>query len=345
MPQKTEDVAIGVDLGGTKIAACVGYLETGELLEDVVQMQTPKDSPQSVLEALREAIDEVIDMRPWGWSVGEEHFKGIGIGTPGPIDFGTGVVNAGNLPKGIKLGELREHYGGRVFWDNDLNAAARGEFEYGLGRQVRERSEPASFILFTFGTGIGGGIYQNGRLLEGNVEPGHIIVNPDSSARVCGCGSKGCWESECSGGNIAKKAREIYEGNMTPVMTDLTGGNTGIITAREVYEAARRGDGPAMEMIRKIQRYNVIGVASWVNSFMLPYVSFMGPTALKESTKKPDLFLEPLRYGAEGEFLGVPELAKLSGIKPENIMPTPLGENAGIYGGIALVKQMRGLKY
>src|SRR5215204_460258 len=190
--------AIGVDVGGTKIAAAVVTPE-GKILNEV-RYPTQAVPPNRLIETIARAITEVKD----GFEVG-----GVCLAVPGLILAAENkVVFAPNLHE-IENIRLDEEIGGRtslrVTVENDANAAAWGEFRFGAGSEVDH------LVFITLGTGVGGGIITHGVLLRGaqgaGGELGHVTLDPTGPR--CGCGNHGCLEALASGTAIERRARVV----------------------------------------------------------------------------------------------------------------------------------------
>src|ERR671932_819126 len=191
--------AIGVDVGGTKIATGVISPE-GELLSEV------RCPTANVREQLLSSIAESIAEVKRGYEVG-----GVCLAVPGFILARENkVLSAANLEaiEGIPVKEeLGDRTGLQVTVENDANAAAWGEFRFGAGREVED------LILITLGTGVGGGVISHGVLLRGargtGGELGHVTVQ--ATGPRCGCGNRGCLEALASGTAVARRAGEVAE--------------------------------------------------------------------------------------------------------------------------------------
>src|SRR5882762_5560776 len=198
-------VFIGVDIGGTKIAA--GLVDSqGAIL---TQLRTPMISTSDAASAVarvRSAIDAVFAEAERD-SVDQRSVAGIGICSPGPLDPKTGIIiNPPNLPcwRNFPLAsEIAQHYGVPVVVDNDGNAAALAEARWGAGRGYR------NIFYATIGTGIGTGIIFDGHIYHGRTgaagEGGHMSI--DYRGPRCGCGKPGCIEAFAAGPAIARRAQ------------------------------------------------------------------------------------------------------------------------------------------
>jgi len=193
--------ALGIDLGGTKIAT--GVVSSRGDLSGLVTMATPaNEGPEAVIDAMVAAAHRSLEAS----AAREEDLAGVGVGAPGPVDSARAcVVRPPNLP-GWKDIALRDELACRlarpVTLDNDANAAGLAEAHLGAGRGC------SPLLYLTVSTGIGGALLLDGRLLRGASgaagELGHIVLDPEGPP--CGCGSRGCLEALSSGTAIAREA-------------------------------------------------------------------------------------------------------------------------------------------
>jgi glucokinase len=234
---------IGVDIGGTKVAAGL-VTKAGEIL---YQTRTPMVANDAAagLAAVVSAIDSVRNSGKAGSIVG------IGICAPGPLDPRTGVVvNPPNLPgwRNFPLAaEVAKVYDVPVRVDNDGNAAALAEALWGAGRGFH--------IVFcaTIGTGIGTGIVFDGRIYHGRTgaaaEGGHNTI--DFRGPRCGCGKLGCIEAFAAGPYIARRAAEKLKAGRPSAILDLAGGSPDHITSEMIGKAYAAGDALAKEILQE----------------------------------------------------------------------------------------------
>jgi glucokinase len=227
---------IGVDIGGTKVAAGV-VDEEGRILA-----RLRRDTPSGDSAAVVEVIDALVDELARSYEI-----EAIGLGAPGFVDAGRStVLFTPNLPwRNEHLRErVEKHCGCPVVVENDANAAAWAEAKFGAGR-----GEPF-VVLLTIGTGIGGGLVLDGRLYRGHfgiaAEIGHLNVVP--GGRQCGCGNKGCWEQYASGRALVREAREFASRSPEEAqrLLELGGGRPEGITGPHVTRAAKEGDDAAL---------------------------------------------------------------------------------------------------
>src|SRR6266571_7095913 len=217
-----QGIIVGVDVGGTKVAA--GLVDAnGEILSQQRVTMISNDSAERGLQAVLSAIAQVV---PDGASA----VTGIGICAPGPLDPTTGVIlNPPNVPcwRNFPLAEsIQKTYHGPVRVDNDANAAALAETRWGAARGYR------NVFYASIGTGIGTGIIFDGHIFHGRTgaagEGGHVSI--DYRGPLCGCGKPGCIEVLASGTAIAKRARKKIAAGSKSSMLELADGNLGAVT-------------------------------------------------------------------------------------------------------------------
>ncbi|MGA2097039.1 MAG: ROK family protein [Candidatus Acidiferrum sp.] len=242
------NLALGVDIGGTKVAA--GLVdESGNILFQTRVAMPARESAEAGFAAVQSAIEAVFATQPSAKSL----LKGIGICAPGPLDPLTGVIlNPPNVPcwRNFPLAdEVRRVFGISARVDNDGNAAALAEAIWGAGVGYR------NVFYATLGTGIGAGVVFDGRIYHGRTgsaaEGGHLTI--DYHGPKCGCGKRGCIEAFCSGPAIARRAKEklAAAGRGESRILPLAGGSTDAVTAEIVAEAVRQGDVLAAETLRE----------------------------------------------------------------------------------------------
>lgn len=252
-----EEPVVGVDLGGTQIRAVLAAHD-GEILARDQRLTLADEGPEAVIERIVESIRLV---------VGGNEIAGIGVGAPGPTDAHRGIVLMGpNLP-GWKHVDLRaalaEPFGTPVFVGNDANLAGLAEYRFGAGRGVKH------MIYITQSTGVGGGIIVGGKLLVGSRglagEIGHMTIDfgQDSPAH----GVVGTLEGLAAGPDIAARAQRRLHAGATSKAVKLAGGDIHNVTARELGEAADKGDAFAVEIFRETGIYMGIGITNLLHIF------------------------------------------------------------------------------
>ena len=249
----TQGYCVGVDLGGTNIKAGLLDAQAGVRCSFSVPTELDRGTERvvdNIVGAAQRAITE--------GGVGRDEVVGIGIGSPGPMSHRQGlVINPGNLSclKDTPLRDLvTKRTGIRTTLENDANAAAWGEFWAGAGKDVQD------LVMFTLGTGVGGGVIIEGRLLRGyfenGAELGHILVHP--GGRKCSCGQSGCVEAYSSAYFLARHAEDlIAQGRPSSLKARVQAGQ--MLMAEHVVEAAKGGDALANEVWDAACKY--LGVA------------------------------------------------------------------------------------
>ena len=229
----------GVDIGGTTVK--LGFFKSEGELVDKWEITTRKDEGgRFILPDVAESLEAKLEEK----GISKDEVVGVGIGVPGPVrDDGT-VLRCVNLGWGVfnVEEEFEALFGLPVKVGNDANMASLGEMWQGGGKGY------SSIVMVTLGTGVGGGIIINGKMLSGTNgaggEIGHICVNVDET-EVCGCGKKGCLEQYTSATGITRMAERAL--NNTARASKLR--SVQYISAKEIFDAAREGDDLAIELV------------------------------------------------------------------------------------------------
>jgi len=310
---------IGIDIGGTKIAAAVVDSDGNVIARR--QVPTESDEPTAITSATLKVAREMKAAAPAS--------AAAGVGAAGLVDVARGVIlGAPNLAyRNVPVRDtLSERLGLPVVVDNDANVAALAEALHGAGRDAGDQ------IMVTVGTGIGGGIIIGGRIYRGHygvgAELGHIVIDPDGP--VCGCGNRGCWEAVASGTAIGRLARQRVEGGAGADMLASVAGNLDEITGELVGESARAGSAFAQDVVASIGRLLGLGLASIVNIFD-PEVIVIGGGA---AAGTGELLLGPARESMMAHVLGP------SWRTPVRVVPAELGNDAGVVGAAALARDL-----
>jgi len=257
-----DELYIGVDIGGTKVAA--GLVDhIGEIQRQVRKPMLSDGDAAAGLAAVRSAIDALIDSGQ-KTALG---IRGIGICAPGPLDPTTGmVINPPNVScwRNYPLSrEVEKIYGVKVRIDNDANAAALAEARWGAGRGYRQ------IFYATVGTGIGTGIVFDSRIYHGRTgaagEGGHNTI--DFRGPRCGCGKPGCVEAFACGPAIAKRARAKLAERAGPggALLELAGGKIENVTTEMVGRACVAGDPVAKETMDEIVEFLSIWLGNMID--------------------------------------------------------------------------------
>lgn len=239
----------GVDVGGTTVK--IGLFSGDGKLEEKYEIATDKsDQGAHIIEHIAAKLDEIIAEKSYGIL----DCMGVGIGLPGPVDRGMilGCVNLGWGIFSIVEEFSKAFHNVPVYAGNDANTAALGEYVAGAGKGMK------NMMMITLGTGVGGGIIIDGRILEGANggagEIGHIPVNPQEQD-TCGCGKKGCLEQYASATGVVRIAEKLRKEN----------GNTALpadCTAKQVFDYAKEGDELAVQAVEELGRYLGLALAS-----------------------------------------------------------------------------------
>lgn len=303
----------GVDLGGTTVK--MGLFDMEGTILDQWEIPTRKEhSGESILPDIAQSVKDKMAEK----LLAKEDVAGVGIGVPGPVDTAGTIYKAANLGWGVmnineELGALT---GLAVRAGNDANVAALGEMWKGGGQGYR------SMVAVTLGTGVGGGIVVDGRLLAGSTgaggEIGHIHVN-DDEPDACGCGNHGCLEQYASATGVVRLAKQIIAADNRESAL-----RSGEISAKAVFDAVKAGDALAMETAEKFGEYlgkALAQIACVVNPEIIVIgggVSKAGPVLLDYIKK---YYIPYVFHGSRDTIFA---LAKL-------------GNDAGIYGAAKLV--------
>ncbi|MCQ8188801.1 ROK family glucokinase [Streptomyces rugosispiralis] len=310
-------LTIGVDIGGTKIAAGV-VDEEGSILE-TSQVSTPQ-TPEGVVDAIADAVRIV--------SEGHE-IEAVGIGAAGYVDDKRATVlfapNINWRHEALK-DKVEQRVGLPVVVENDANAAAWGEYRFGAGAGHDD------VVCITLGTGLGGGIIIGGKLHRGRfgvaAEFGHIRVVPDGL--LCGCGSQGCWEQYASGRALVRyaKQRAAATPENATVLLGLGDGTSEGIEGKHISDAARQGDPVAIDSFRELARWAGAGLADLASLFD-PSAFIVGGGVSDEG----DLVLEPIRKSFRRWLVG-------NQWRPHaQVLAAQLGGKAGLVGAADLARQ------
>lgn len=311
--------AIGVDIGGTKIAAGV-VDEDGRILAKTRRDTATQDSSSvdtGVLDACRELLAD--------FEVGA-----IGLVAPGFVSSDQRTVMfTPNLP--WRDHPLRDNVAAALGLDvpivveNDANGAAWAEFRFGAGRDVED------MMLLTIGTGLGCGLVVDGRLVRGAwgiaAEAGHMRVVPDG--HLCGCGLRGCWEQYASGSALVRNARVAIDRRRgeAHALLDLCDGDPALLHGPAVTQAAQAGDPLATELLAELGRWIGEGAAT-AAALVDPALVVVGGGVAAAG----DLLLEPARAGFSAQLSGL-------GHRPvAAIEPASMGNDAGLVGAADLAR-------
>ncbi len=311
-------LSIGIDVGGTKIAA--GVVDDTGTIGARAHRDTPADSADRIVEEICAAASELI---------ASHDVEAVGIGAAGYVsaDRGT-VLFAPNLAwRDEPLGKrVADGLGLPVVVENDANAAAWAEFVHGAARDVDD------MVCVTVGTGIGGGIVIAGELLRGAhgvaAEIGHLRVEP--GGHRCGCGARGCWEQYASGSALVREGRAMAESGALAAMQMLSMcgvSDPAKLTGPMITGAAAAGDAFARELLDDLGRWLGEGLASVATLFDPSLIVVGGGVSAAG-----DLILEPARKAFDRTLP-----ARANRPHPDFAIAR-LGNDAGIIGAADLAR-------
>ncbi|GAA1920470.1 ROK family protein [Nocardioides hwasunensis] len=310
-----DGVVVGVDIGGTKVLA--GVVDGGGRVTRTARRTTPgrRVVASQVEDALVGAVAE---------AAGERALLGVGVAAAGFVDpAGERVMFAPHLPwQGEPLRDLLEdRLGCPVVLDNDANCAARAEAHHGAARGAR------SALMITMGTGIGGALLLDGRVLRGQNgmagEFGHMQVVP--GGQECECGRSGCWEQYSSGNALVRNARALMA-EQPSVLTDMCAGGPDRVTGPMVTAAAEQGDLVARQAFASIGEWLGVGTANLVAALDPQLVVVGGGVSAAG-----DRLLDPARAALRRTLVGAAHR-----VVPD-LVAARLGPEAGMIGAALLV--------
>ena len=324
MEQNEKPFVVGVDLGGTNVRAAVIDRVSEQIVargENISSrgMDGPELTAMQIALAARTAMEKA--------GASPEQVLGVGVAVPGHVKAKEGLVkwapNFKDQWKDVPISALIEqHLGLPVKIGNDANLAALGEFRFGAGRAVRH------LVMVTLGTGIGGGIIVDGKLLDGADggagEIGHMVVNPGGRG---GNSAFGSVEGETQRDAIIERAaRKIQEGYQT-TLGERVDYNRFALTPAIIAEEAQKGDAIALEVFEETGYYLGLCVTNLIDLLNPEMVVIGGGIA-----QAGDIILDPIRRTVTAT--AIRSLAKTC-----RIVPAELGDNAGIFGGAAIILQ------
>jgi glucokinase len=315
---------IGIDLGGTNIAAGI----VNESFEIICKTSIPTgaERPAAEIAADMAAICHTVCEKA---GIDPSEIASVGIASPGIANHDDGIIEyCCNIPSFRKFAICDAVKAGFpapcVFVENDANAAAWGEVVAGSAKGTKDS------IMITLGTGVGGGIIIDGKVISGfnyaGAELGHIVIEVDGVQ--CGCGRKGCWEAYSSATALIRMTKEKLEeceaaGRKT-VMTDMVAA-AGKVSGRTAFDAKRAGDEAGAEVVAKYVHYLAQGISNIINIFQ-PEVLSIGGGISGEGQSLVDALMPEIRREVYGQGI----------VKSPEIRIAQLKNDAGIIGGAVL---------
>ena len=252
---------LGIDLGGTNIAVAVvdeNYNIVGRAKVKTDAHRPAEEICDSIASAAKDAIKAA--------KLEVKDIASAGIGTPGSVIPSEGIVTYANNFAGFNnlplCAMLKERLGIDIYIDNDANAAAYGEYLAGAGVGTRD------FIAVTLGTGVGGGVIVDGKMLLGSNfaggELGHTVLKLDGEP--CTCGRKGCFEAYASATALIRQTKQAMDENKDSIMWKFAE-ESGKVNGRTAWDGMRKGDKAATEVVKNYIRYVAEGVCNIMNIF------------------------------------------------------------------------------
>ncbi|MBS5363953.1 MAG: ROK family glucokinase [Butyribacter sp.] len=309
----------GIDIGGTTVKMGL-FDEKGDMLEKWEIVTRKENNGENILPDIVKSIKEKNTEK----SIETDDILGIGMGVPGPITEDGRVLKCANLGWGIfsVADEMSKLTGvEKVKVGNDANVAALGEQWRGGGRGFD------NIVMVTLGTGVGGGIIMDGKILTGENgaagEIGHITVNPKETL-TCGCGCKGCLEQYSSATGVIRMAKERLEASDKP--SELRKFAADEIGGKEVFDAYKAGDELAAEAVNEFAIYLGMGLGN-VASVVDTQAFVIGGGLSKNGPVVIDIVKEQYKKNV------------MFALKNTEFRLAELGNDAGMYGAVRMVLQ------
>lgn len=307
---------LGIDLGGTNIKGGV-VNEAGEILRKASCPTHVEKGPDAIADGIAAVIRELEQ---------GETFAGVGLGCPGTVDDVSGEVvcafNLGLIHYNLREA-LRKRTGYQVHLGNDANVAALAEAMVGAGKGAH------STVVITLGTGVGGGVVLEGKMLTGYTgaasELGHMVISENGAP--CTCGRKGCFEAYASATALIRMTKEAMDAHPESILHAVAA-ESGTVDARTVFEAKERGDVVAAEVVRTYIKHLATGVTNVVNIFFPEVIAFSGGIA-----NQGEALLQPLRDEVSRQEFGSKYVNRHT-----RLAACTLGYQAGLIGAAMLAK-------
>lgn len=308
---------IGVDVGGTNIAAGLVSKEGKLIYKHSIKTEREK-SHEHVINNIAKVCQIVLDDK----NIKIEEINYIGMGFPGLCDNEKGIIEyAPNVRfKNVNIRkEMKKYFDMHIYIDNDANCAALGESINGAAKGYNDS------ITVTLGTGIGGGIIVDKKILKGAFfsagEIGHQIIN--INGELCGCGNKGCFEAYSSATALIRDSKISAIKNPHSKILNIVNNNIDLISPEVVFTAAQKGDDVAQNVIDNYLFFLSVGLSNLIN-ILQPDIVVIGGGISRQGLN----IIKPLKKLVEKNILG--------GVLKTEIKVATLGNNAGIIGAAML---------
>ncbi|MFX0039426.1 MAG: ROK family protein [Promethearchaeota archaeon] len=322
-----EKFVVGVDIGGTwiRVAICTVDLNEKKIIKK--STRTLKENRFSISKSVCQMISELLSEN----NIENKEVLGIGVATAGPLDIETGVVfNNANL--GFRVIPLKEPIKERfpkipLYFINDCNGSVLGIHFFEAMNEEKD-----NLVYITMSTGIGGGVICGGHLLlgkDGNAaEIGHVLVEPKSNFK-CNCGAYGCWEAFSSGTGVKNRTFDALNERKlnADLLMQIINNDTSKITAKEVFQAAKKGDKLSKKIVEDCIFYTKVGVGV-VNNYYDSVSIYFGGAMMNDK----DQIIPPIKKQFEDDPI------RFTLNNPPKIKVTKYLEDIGVRGALALVK-------
>lgn len=314
-----KEIYIGVDIGGMSLK--VGFVtKEGKILHKFSFPFSREENQEKTITYLGERINSELEQQ----NISKKDVKAIGVGCPGSINSDDGICcynnNLGWL--NLKIADiLKEVTGFETKVSNDANVAMLGEAIFGAAKNYKDA------VLLTLGTGVGGGLFLNGKLYEGyegkGAELGHTII--EMNGLPCTCGLHGCLETYASVSALIRQTKEAMNANQDSLMWEYVEGDINKVNGKTTFECSKKGDKTAIEVVDTYENYLTIGLLNFCNIFR-PEVILIGGGLSNQKEYLTDALTKKLEAHNYG-FQGTPKV---------KILVTNLGNDAGVLGAAAL---------
>jgi glucokinase len=323
MPESKQEYVVGVDLGGTKILAGVFDSQMKCIARAKLSTKAQR-GPDIVIGRIARCIEDVIDES----DLSLKEIKAIGVGAPGTVDTDSGRVrDAGNLSgwQDVPLKkDLEKKLDVPIHIDNDCNLSALGVYE------VELNSKPKSLVGIFLGTGIGGGVVMDGKLIPGFTqvagEIGHMVLVVGGPK--CSCGNRGCFEALAARPAIYRRIENGIKDGEKTMLTEMVGNSLDNLRTGDLRKAIRKGDKFVEKVVEEAAEYTGIAVANIVNILNPETIVLGGGVIEGLQDEMMAIIVETARdYAMPGATKGV------------DIFATKLDDDAGITGAAVLARR------
>lgn len=310
----------GVDIGGTNTK--IGIVSTeGRIVAKESIKTLSMEGVESTLKRIWASIKGLLEKN----EINYEDLLGVGMGIPGPVREQEIVGFFANFPweKNLNIAKLFRNISGKeTKLENDVNVIALGEARHGAGRGAK------TSVTIALGTGIGGGIYIDGKIISGfngaGGEVGHMKLVKDG--KLCGCGQKGCFEAYASATGIEREAISRLKVNKTNKLYQKLNGEIDKVEAKDVFDCAKEGDAFSLDIVDYEAEYLAMGIGNILNLINPEKIILAGGVSLAG-----DILLDRVKEK-------LPKYAMSVAIENGfSIELGILGNDSGIYGASALI--------